>query len=195
MTILILGIVIFLGVHLVQPLASGLRRAVMARGGKGLWHALHGICSILGIALIAYGFDASRPSEVLYVAPFFLLHLTLTLMLIASICLAAQFFPAGKIKAVTKFPAVLAIKIWALAHLLSNGELNSVLLFGTFLIWAVMLRISMKKRVLAGERVLPVFVSYSYDIAAIVVGTLVYGLVVWKLHALLIGVQPIALPF
>src|SRR5215217_739643 len=129
MTILILGIILFLGIHLVRSFAPGLRDAVIARGGKGAWHAIHGICALVGLCLIAYGFDVSRATTgILYTPPKFMTHIALTLMLIAFICLAAAFLPAGKIRAVTKHPAVLAIKIWALAHLMANGEVNSVLL-------------------------------------------------------------------
>lgn len=195
MTILVLGIVIFLGIHLVKSFAPGLRAGVIAKGGTGLWHAVHGSCAILGLALIAYGFNAARPSPDLYVPPAALRHIALTLMLISFICLAAAFLPAGRIRAATKHPAILAIKIWALAHLLSNGEVNSVVLFTAFLAWGVILRISMKRRVRAGEFRLPVFVSYRYDLLAVVLGTVVYGLFVWKLHELLIGVPPMALPF
>lgn len=111
-------------------------------------------------------------------------------MLIASICLVAAYLPPGKIRAATKHPAILAIKIWALAHLLANGEASSVLLFGTFLVWAVILRISMKKRWRAGEITYPAFVSYRYDLIAIVLGAALYGVIVWKLHELVIGVSP-----
>lgn len=195
MTVLILGLAIFLGIHLVKSFAPGLRAGVIAQGGTGLWHAIHGGCAILGVALIAYGFNAARPSPDLYVPPAALRHLSLTLMLLSFICLAAAFLPAGRIKAIAKHPAILAIKIWALAHLLANGELNSVVLFTAFLAWGVILRISMKRRARAGNVRLPVFVSYRYDLFAAVLGAAVYGLFVWKLHELLIGVPPMALPF
>lgn len=195
MAVLVLGIVIFLGIHLVRSFAPGLRSRVVAQGGMGLWHAIHGSLAIIGVALIAYGFHAARPSPDLYMPPVALRHLALTLMLISFICLAAGVLPAGRIKAATKHPAVLAIKIWALSHLLANGELNSVVLFTAFLAWGVILRISMKRRARAGEIRLPVFVSWRYDLLAVLLGTAVYGLTVWKLHELLIGVPPMALPF
>ncbi len=194
MAILILGIVIFLGIHLVKSFAPGVRAAVMARGGKGLWMAIHGGSALIGLCLIAYGFDASRAtSGLLYNPPKFLTHIALTLLLIATICLVAAYLPAGKIRTATKHPAVLAIKIWALSHLLCNGETNSVLLFGTFLAWGVILRISMKRRFRAGEITYPPFVSYRYDLIAIVLGLAVYGVIVWKLHELVIGVAPVVM--
>ena len=194
MTILILGIILFLGIHLVRSFAPGLRDAVIAKGGKGAWHAIHGICALVGLCLIAYGFDASRATTgILYTPPKFLSHIALTLMILACICLVAAFLPAGKIKAATKHPAILAIKIWALAHLMANGETNSVLLFATFLAWGVILRISMKRRWRAGTVTHPVFVSYGYDVMAAVGGLVIYGLFVWRLHELLIGVAPIVI--
>ena len=100
--------------------------------------------------------------------------------------------PAGYIRSRLKFPGLVAIKIWALAHLFANGESYSVVLFVAILAWAVVLRITLKKRVAAGEITLPVFVSARYDLAALVAGAVVYGLFVWKLHEWLIGVPPIA---
>ncbi|MGF6176642.1 NnrU family protein [Ensifer sp. 4252] len=191
MALLILGIVIFLGIHLVRSFAPGLRASVIARSGTGALHAIHGICALVGLGLIAYGFDQARATTgMLYTPPVFFAHIALTLMLIASICLVAAYLPPGKIRAATKHPAILAIKIWALAHLLANGETSSVLLFGTFLVWAVILRISMKKRWRAGEITYPAFVSYRYDFIAVVLGAALYGVIVWKLHELVIGVSP-----
>ncbi|MFB2550578.1 NnrU family protein [Ensifer soli] len=194
MALLILGIVIFIGIHLVKAVAPGLRAGVMARGGTGLWHAIHGACALLGIVLIAYGFDQSRATTgMLYNPPRGMAHLALTLMLVACICLVAGFLPPGRIRTVLKHPALVAIKIWAFSHLLANGETNSVLLFSAFLAWAVILRISAKRRVRAGEISYPPFVSYGYDAIAVVAGTLLWGLFIWKLHELLIGVAPIVI--
>jgi uncharacterized membrane protein len=194
MALLVLGIVIFLGIHLVRSFAPGLREAVIKGSGKGTWHAIHGIAAIVGLALIAYGFDRARATTgIIYTPPVFMAHIALALMLIASICLVAAFLPAGRIRVMTKHPAILAIKIWALAHLLANGETASVLLFGTFLAWGVILRISMKKRWRAGEITYPAFVSYRYDLAAVLVGAALYAVIVWRLHELVIGVAPIVI--
>ncbi|MCF3642362.1 NnrU family protein [Rhizobium sp. TRM95111] len=192
MALLIAGIVLFIATHLVRPFAPGLRAAGIARLGRPGWMALHGIVSLASLAMMAFGFaEARQTGGMLYYPPAFLAHIALTLMLIASICLATAFFPAGHIRAKLKFPALVAVKIWALAHLLANGETYSVLLFVAILAWAVVLRISLKKRLASGELSLPVFVSARYDLAAIVAGLVVYGLVVWKLHEWLIGVSPL----
>ncbi|MCV9961377.1 NnrU family protein [Pararhizobium sp. BT-229] len=194
MTLLILGIVIFLGMHLVRVVAPSLRASVIERQGKNAWMGLYTLVSLVGLGLVIYGFGEARAvTGMLYNPPVFLKHLSLLLMLIAFICLAAGFLPAGRIAVAVKHPQILSIKIWALAHLLANGETSSVLLFGSFLAWAVILRISLKRRERAGETVLPVFKSASNDILAVVIGLAAFGLFVWKLHEWLIGVAPIVM--
>jgi uncharacterized membrane protein len=194
MTLLLLGIVIFLGMHLVRVVAPGLRASVIERQGKGAWMGIYTAISLVGLLLIIYGFGEARAvTGMLYNPPVFLKHISLLLMLLAFICLAAGFLPAGRIAVAVKHPQVLSIKIWALAHLLANGETSSVLLFGSFLAWAVILRISLKRRERAGEKVLPVFRSTSNDLLAVVIGAVAYGLFVWKLHEWLIGVAPIVI--
>lgn len=194
MALLVLGIVIFLGMHLVRVVAPGLRTSVIDSRGKGTWMGLYTVVSLIGLGLIIYGFGEARMTTgMLYNPPVFLKHIALLLMLVAFICLAAGFLPAGRIAVALKHPQILSIKIWALAHLLANGETSSVILFGSFLAWAVIMRISMKRRQRAGEQVLPVFRSGSSDILAIIIGVVAYGLFVWKLHEWLIGVAPIVM--
>lgn len=192
MTLLVAGLVLFIVTHLLRPFAPGLRNAGIAAVGKPGWMALHGVVSLLSLVLIAYGFIAARENggEILYVPPVFMAHIALTLMLIASICLVAGFLPAGHIRARLKFPVLVAIKIWALSHLLANGESYSVLLFVTILAWAVILRITLKKRIAARETALPVFVSAKYDLIAVVVGLALYVAIVIWLHEWVIGVAP-----
>ncbi|WP_248447989.1 NnrU family protein [Sinorhizobium meliloti] len=194
MAILVLGIIIFLGMHLVRVVAPGFRAGIIDSRGKGTWMGLYTIVSLVGLCLIIYGFGQARgEAGMLYDPPTFLRHIALLLMLVAFIVLAAGFLPAGRIAVALKHPQVLSIKIWALAHLLANGETSSVLLFGSFLAWAVILRISLKRRERAGEKVLPVFKSARNDVLAVVIGLVAFVLFVWKLHELLIGVQPVVL--
>jgi uncharacterized membrane protein len=194
MAILVLGIIIFLGMHLVRVVAPGFRAGIIEGRGKGTWMALYTIVSLVGLCLIIYGFGQARgETGMLYDPPIFLRHIALLLMLVAFIVLAAGFLPAGRIAVALKHPQVLSIKIWALAHLLANGETSSVLLFGSFLVWAVILRISLKRRERAGEKVLPVFKSTRNDVLAVLIGLVAFVLFVWKLHELLIGVQPVVL--
>lgn len=194
MTLLIAGLVFFIVSHLLRPFAPGLRNSAIAALGKPGWMALHGVLSLLSLALIAYGFVEARANggTMLYYPPTFMAHIALTLMLIASICLVAGFLPAGHIRTKLKFPILVAIKIWALSHLLANGESYSVLLFVTILAWAVILRITLKKRIAAGETRLPVFVSARYDLISVVVGLALYVVIVFWLHEWLIGVAPMA---
>ena len=193
MTLLIAGLVLFVVTHLLRPVAPGLRNAGIAALGKPGWMALHGIVSLASLFLIVYGFIDARENggEMLYFPPTFMAHIALTLMMIASICLVAGLLPAGHIRTKLKFPLLVAIKIWAFAHLLANGESYSVLLFATILAWAVILRITLKKRIAAGETKLPVFISAKYDIIAVVVGLALYAVIVFRLHEWLIGVAPL----
>lgn len=193
MTLLVAGLVLFIATHLLRPIAPGLRNAAIAALGKPGWMALHGIASLVSLALIAYGFVVARENggQMLYYPPAFLSHIALTLMLIASICLVAGFLPAGHIRTKLKFPILVAIKIWALAHLLANGESYSVLLFVTVLAWAVILRITLKKRIATGETKLPVFVSAKYDAISVVIGLVLYLAIIFKLHEWVIGVSPL----
>lgn len=191
MALLVAGIILFIATHLVRPFAPGLRAGLIARFGKPAFMALHGIVSLISLFMMAYGFVLARDSggEMLYYPPVFMAHIALTLMLIASICLVSAFMPAGYIRAKLKFPALGAIKLWAFSHLLANGESYSVLLFATILAWAVILRISLKKRIASGEATLPVFVSAKYDVISVIVGALLYAVIVWKLHEWVIGIR------
>lgn len=194
MALLVAGLVLFLVTHLIRPFAPGLRAAGIARIGKPGWMTLHGLASLASLAMIVCGFVMARDSggEMLYTPPTFMAHIALTLMLIASICFVAGLLPAGHIRTRLKFPVLVSVKIWALAHLLANGESYSVLLFVTILAWAVVLRISLKKRIASGETLLPVFVSARYDIMAAAAGLVLYLAIVLKLHEWLIGVSPMA---
>ncbi|MFK0273835.1 NnrU family protein [Ensifer sp. NPDC090286] len=194
MAILVLGIILFLGLHLIRVVAPGFRAGVIESRGKGTWMGIYAILSLIGLCLIIYGFGQARSETgMLYDPPVFMRHIALLLMLFAFIFLAAGFLPAGRIAVAVKHPQVLSIKIWALAHLLANGETSSVLLFGSFLAWAVILRISLKRRERAGERVLPVFKSATNDVLAVIIGLVAYVLFVWKLHEWLIGVAPVVM--
>ena len=194
MAILVLGIIIFLGMHLIRVVAPGLRASVIESRGKGTWMGIYTILSLIGLCLIIYGFGQARSETgMLYNPPVFLRHIALLLMLFAFVFLAAGFLPAGRIAVAVKHPQILSIKIWAFAHLLANGETSSVLLFGSFLAWGVILRISLKRRERAGERVLPVFKSSTNDVLAIVIGFVGWVLFVWKLHEWLIGVAPVVM--
>jgi uncharacterized membrane protein len=194
MTLLVVGIVLFLGLHLVRVVAPGFRQSMIASVGESGWKIGYSVGSILTLVLLIYGFGQARQvTGMLYNPPVWMAHITITLMLIAVICLVASLLPAGHIAVKTKHPMVLSVKIWALSHLLANGETSSVLLFGAFLAWGVILRISLKRRQRAGDITLRSFVSAKYDLYAVVIGVVAWALITFKLHELLIGVSPLAM--
>ena len=193
MALLVFSIVLFLVLHSLRIFAPQWRERTIKRMGVHAWRGVYSLLSIASLVLLIYAFSASRSvTPMLYTPPMFTTHITLTLMLIAMILLMASILPAGKIAVWVKHPMVTSVKVWAFAHLLSNGELNSVLLFGGFLIWAVLVRISAKRRTRAGEKVVRDFVSTQYDIASVIGGIALYAVILLYLHQMLIGVSPLA---
>ena len=143
MTYLILGLIIFFGAPLFSTFRSRAPgRDIKAKLGYGPFMGLYSLVSIAGFVLIVWGYGAARPAPILYSPPAGLAHLNLALMLPAMILLVAAYMPTGRIKKAVKHPMLAAVKIWALGHLLANGELNSVLLFGSFLAYGVIDRIA-----------------------------------------------------
>lgn len=194
MLLLILSLVLLLGTHSLQIVAPAFRNRMISRMGEGAWKGIYSLVSIVEVAFVAYAFDQARQvTGVLYSPPIWTSHIALTLMVFSMICLVASILPAGHIATKTKHPLVLAVKIWALAHLLANGETSSVLLFVSILAWGVVMRISLKRRARAGEVVTRPFVSARYDIVAVVLGIALWAAFIWKLHEWLIGVQPLAM--
>ncbi len=192
MLLLIVGLILFLGLHLIRTFAPGFRAAMVARLGVVGWKVLHGVCAVMSVSLVAYGYHVAPVINVWF-PPLGMNHLTVTLMLLATICIMAGLLPAGQIVAKTKHPMVLAIKIWALSHLLSNGDLRSIILFAAFLAWGVILRISYKRRDRAGETAPRAFVSVKYDLYAVILGVAVWAAITFKLHEILIGVAPLSM--
>ena len=188
MLILIVGLIVFLGAHSVRILAPGWRDGRIAAVGMQRWKGLYTLVSLIGLVLIVWGFAQARwQAPILYDPPVWMKHLAAGLMLPAFVALAATLFPAGRLKPALKHPTLVTVKIWALAHLMANGDLASVLLFGAFMAWAVADRISVKRR---GEPV-PEAGPARWDLAALLAGGLLYVLFLWRLHEWLIGVAPI----
>src|SRR5215213_4550621 len=143
---LIAGLILFLGVHSVAIASSGWRDRMLARMGEGPWKGLYSALSIVGFVLIVLGYGAARQNPVvLYAPPFWTHYVTAAVMLPVFPLLLAPYFP-GRIKAMLRHPMLAAVQLWAVAHLLANGTLADILLFGSFLIWAVADRISMRYR-------------------------------------------------
>lgn len=188
MLILILGLVIFLGVHSIRIVAPEWREQRRAAMGEGPWRGVYSLASLVGFVLIVWGFGMARgETGYLYDPPVWMRHVAALLMLFAFIALAVSQFPAGRLKPVLKHPMLLAVKIWAVAHLLANGETAAVILFGAFLAWAVADRIAVKRR----ADPIPAPGPVKWDVIGIVVGVVFYVLFIWKLHFWLIGVAPL----
>jgi uncharacterized membrane protein len=188
MSTLILGLVLFLGAHSVSIVAPAWRNAMAARLGDWPWRLLYAVVAIAGFVLIIRGYAAARLEPVvLWVPPAAMRHVAATLMLPVFVLLLAAYLP-GRIKSAAKHPMLVATKLWAVAHLLSNGMLADVVLFGAVLAWAVADRISLKHR---PARPIPgAPPSKLNDVIAVVGGLALYGLFAMVLHARWIGVAP-----
>jgi uncharacterized membrane protein len=189
MGILVLGLILFLGMHSIAIAAPGLRARAVAAMDEGAWKGLYALVSLAGFVLLVYGFTVARHSPVvLYTPPHFLHHVTFLLMLPVFPLIFAAYLP-GRIKSALKHPMLAAVKFWALAHLLANGTLADVALFGAFLAWAVLDRISLKRRAPLGLRTVPP--RPFNDLIAVLLGLAVYGLFIGWAHRWLIGVSPL----
>jgi uncharacterized membrane protein len=192
MLVLVLGLVVFLGVHSVSIVAPHWRAATIARVGEKPWKGLYSIAAGVGLALVIVGYGmARRDPVVLYAPPAALRHLALLVMVPVFPLLFAAYLP-GRIRAAAKHPMLLAVKLWALAHLLANGTLADALLFGGFLAWAVADRLAVKRRSAVEAHAVPGAPPRPYnDAIAVAVGLLVYVALVWRGHRWLIGVSPL----
>ncbi len=190
MTYLILGLIIFLGVHSVRIVADDWRTQTRSRLGELPWKGLYSVASLIGFGLLVWGFGLARQQPVqLWSPPLAMRHLAALLTLVSFVLLAAAYVPGNGIKARLHHPMVLAAKVWALAHLLANGNLAHVLLFGSFLVWAVFDFSTARRR----DRVAGT--QYPPGSAGATAITVVVGLLAWLafamwLHGWLIGVRP-----
>ncbi len=188
MSVLIAGLIIFLGLHSVRIVADGWRTEKRAQWGEGAWKGLYSVGAILGFALIVWGYGLARQQPVvLWVPPVATRHIAATLMLISMILLVAAYVPGNAIKAKLHHPMTLGVKTWALAHLLANGNLADVLLFGSFLTWAVACFIAARKRDRAAGTVYPAGKAMP-TLITVVIGLVAYGVFAMYLHKWLIGV-------
>jgi uncharacterized membrane protein len=187
MSLLILGLVLFLGIHTLTTM-RGARAAVIGRLGEGPYKGLYSLVSAVGLVLIVWGFSSYRSGGYIRVwdPPVAIFHpIALILLWFAFVALAATYAPPGKIKSVLRHPMLVAVKAWALSHLLVNGDLGSMLLFGGLLAWAVYDRIALKRRGDMGAAKVDGFKAA--DAIVVLIGTVAYVAVFW-LHDTLIGV-------
>jgi uncharacterized membrane protein len=186
MSVLLLGLIIFFAVHSVSIVSDPWRDRMVAKVGEWPWKGLYALLSLVGFVLIVWGYGFARLDPVvLYTPPVWLRPVAMVLLVPIFPLLLAAYLP-GRIKSATKHPMLAAIKLWAFAHLLANGTLAALLLFGAFLVWAVLDRISMKHR---RQRPIPsVPPAKANDFVAVVGGLALYVAFVLGLHGWLIGV-------
>jgi uncharacterized membrane protein len=190
MTVLILGLLIFLGIHSLRIFADDWRNRQRARFGELGWKGLYSLASIIGFGLIVYGFGLARQQPaLLYVPPLALRHLNELFTLVSFILVAAAFIPLNHLKAKFGHPMLLGVKVWAFGHLLATGMLHDVLLFGAFLLWAVLLFIVSRRRDRAAGTVYPAG-TLQGDVLVAVVGIAAWAVFTLWLHLRLIGVSP-----
>lgn len=186
---LLLGLVLFLGVHALRVPGDHWREALIQKLGMGRYKGLYTAVSITGFVLLVVGYGQARLDPVfLWSPPTATRHIAALLMLFSMILLAAAFVPANHIKAKLQHPMTLAVKVWALAHLLANGTLADLLLFGSFLVWAVLVFKSARKR----PSPIGPTPSKVGTMMAVVVGVLAWLVFAAWLHVALVGISPFA---
>ena len=192
MTVLILGLLIFLGVHSLRIFADDWRSRQRARLGEMRWKGIYALVSLIGFVLICWGFVLARQQPVLlYVPPLALRHLNALFTLLAFVLVVAAYVPRNHLKAKFGHPMLLGVKLWAFGHLLATGMLRDVVLFGAFLLWAVVLFIVSRRR---DRRTGTAYAAGTLagDAAVLVVGVVAWIVFAFWLHLWLIGVRPMA---
>ena len=193
MTALVLGLVLFLGVHSIRIVADGWRTATMESFGEKEYKLLYSVLSIAGFVLLVWGYGLARQNPVILwnPPPVWTRHLASLLTLIAFVLLVAAYVPGNAIKAKLRHPMILGVKVWAFAHLVSNNTLADLVLFGSFLLWAVLDYRAARKR----ERTLATVMDagpMSRTILTVVVGMVAWAVFAMWAHRVLIGVSPLA---
>lgn len=193
MMLLILGLVIFLSVHLL-PANTALRDGLIARFGAGGYKAIFSVLSLVGFVVIVLGYHKMQlhpgKNPVLYDPPLWTRHITLALMLPAMILLVAAQIPS-RIRNAVKHPMLAGLKLWAFSHLLANGDVASLLLFGSFLAYGIYDRISVKKRGALGPLGAKQPSGIMNDVLVVVIGSALYAALLFGGHQWLIGVAPL----
>lgn len=187
LSVMILGLAVFIGVHVFSTMRTQ-RAAVIARLGEGTYKGLYSLIALVGILLIGYGFARYRAAGLIEVwqPPPWTRHVNNVILWPAFVCLAAAYIP-GDIKRVLKHPMLIGVKLWAIGHLISNGDLGSIVLFGSFLLWAGYDRLSLTWRSDPGAPDFG-FGGRDCDTIAVVVGTLLYIAAAYLFHPYVVGV-------
>jgi uncharacterized membrane protein len=191
MSVLVLGLVLFLGAHSVRIFAEAWRTRQITRMGEKPWKGAYSVVSAVGLVLIIWGYGIARRDPVaLWVPPVWAPHLAALLTLIAFILFLAAYIPDNHFKAWVKHPQTLSVGLWAFAHLLANGTLNAIVLFGAFLVWGVLAYRAARRRDLALGAVHPAG-TLARDGVAVVGGAVAWIVFAFWLHGGLIGVRPL----
>ena len=191
MTVLILGLLIFLGVHSVRIFADGWRTQTIARRGAKPWKGLYTVASLIGFALIVWGYGLARQQPVvLWAPPTGMKHLNSLFTLLAFILIVAAYVPRNHFKARLHHPMVLGVKLWAFGHLLATAKLADLLLFGAFLLWAILCYRAARQRDRALGTVYPAG-TLGGTAVAVVVGVLAWAAFALWAHAAWIGIAPL----
>jgi uncharacterized membrane protein len=190
MTLLIAGLLLFLGAHSVRIFAEGWRTRTRARIGENPYKGLYSVLSLAGLALIVWGYGAARQEPVvLWATPLWTRHLAALLTLLAFVLLAGAYVPGNSIKARLHHPMVLGVKTWALAHLIANNTLADLLLFGGFLVWALLdYRAARRRDREAGTVYVPG--AAGPTVATVAAGTVAWAAFAFWAHGAWIGVRP-----
>jgi len=189
MTLFVIGLLLFFATHSLRVYADGWRSATIARIGEKPWKAIYSLVSGVGFVLLVWGYGQARQQMPLWDPPAFMRHVTALLMLPVFMLFVAAYLPRNGIKARVHHPQLLSVKLWAFAHLLSNGNLADVLLFGGFLLWAIAVFNAERKRDRAEGKLYPPGQA-SMTALCVIAGLATYAAFVMGLHAWLIGVKP-----
>jgi uncharacterized membrane protein len=190
MTYMIIGIILFLGTHSTRMFADGWRSRTIAVIGEKKWKGAYALLSLAGFVLLAWGYGEARLAPtVLYNPPLFTRHIAGLMMLLSFILLAAANVPGNAIKAKVGHPMVAGVKVWAFAHLLANGTLADVVLFGSFLVWSIFNFVASRKRDRAAGVTYP-STGASRTVMTLAAGTATWAVFAFWLHRVLIGVAP-----
>jgi len=190
MTVLILGLLVFLGVHSTRIIAKDWRADQIQRHGEGAWKSVYSLLSLAGLGLISWGYSLARQEPtLLWTPPVGMRHATGLLTLIAFILLVAGYVPRNTIKSAVHHPVALAGLVWAFAHLLANGKLASTVLFGAFLVWASICFVAARKRDRITHTRYPAG-SAGATALSVAVGAAAWAGFTFWLHGALIGVRP-----
>ena len=193
MTWMLLGLVLFLGAHSLRVFAEGWRSQQIGRLGEKTFKGIYAAVSLLGFVLLCWGYDQARATPtLLWVPPVATRHVAALLMLFASVLLVAAYVPGNHLKTRMRHPMVLSVKVWALAHLLANGNLEDVILFATFLVWAVLCFRAARARDRAAD-LAPVVPQMRATLVVVMGGVVLYAVFLFKAHAWLVGVSPMGL--